>query len=75
MLGGIFPLVSRQFFHNVGYGAAASIMGGIGFALCLVPWVLVFFGPTIRAKSKYATVMNQGDASTEGEKQQQSGEV
>ncbi|OJJ37276.1 hypothetical protein ASPWEDRAFT_170761 [Aspergillus wentii DTO 134E9] len=54
MLGGIFPLVSTQMFDNLSFGPAASLLGGIATALALVPWVLVFFGPQIRAKSKLA---------------------
>ncbi|OGM47159.1 hypothetical protein ABOM_003953 [Aspergillus bombycis] len=41
MLGGIFPLVSRQMFNNLGFGAAASLLGGLAMALTLVPWILV----------------------------------
>lgn len=52
MLGGAFPLVSRQLFHNLGYGPAGTLLGGIATLLTLVPWVLVFFGPTIRGKSR-----------------------
>lgn len=51
MLGGIFPLVSRQLFSNLTYGPAGSLLSGIGAALTLVPWVLVFYGRTIRAHS------------------------
>ncbi|CAG7923615.1 unnamed protein product [Penicillium olsonii] len=55
MMGGIFPLVSSQMFDNLGFGPAASLLGGIGAALTLVPWLLVFFGPHIRARSKMAS--------------------
>ncbi|EEA20546.1 hypothetical protein TMatcc_000534 [Talaromyces marneffei ATCC 18224] len=54
MLGGIFPLVSRQLFNHLSFGPAASLLGGIGAALTLVPWLLIFFGPEIRARSRHA---------------------
>ncbi|KAL3466374.1 MFS transporter [Aspergillus heterothallicus] len=54
LLGGVFPLVTNALFSNLGYGPAASLLGGIGLALSVVPWVLVAFGPKIRAKSKFA---------------------
>jgi len=54
-LGGSFPLVTRQMFTGMGFQAASSLLGGIGLALTLVPWVLLFFGPKIRARSKIAT--------------------
>ncbi|KAE8399272.1 major facilitator superfamily domain-containing protein [Aspergillus pseudonomiae] len=34
--------------------AASSLLGGIGVLLTIVPWVLVFYGPQIRARSKFA---------------------
>ncbi|KAI5304242.1 hypothetical protein KEM56_006701 [Ascosphaera pollenicola] len=55
MLGGVFPLVTRALFNNLGFPAASSLLGGIGCALTLVPWVLVLYGPQIRAKSKIAS--------------------
>ncbi|KAL4962997.1 major facilitator superfamily domain-containing protein [Aspergillus stella-maris] len=41
-------------FNNLGFGAAASLLGGVGAGLTLVPWVLIFFGERIRRKSKLA---------------------
>ncbi|CAG8053719.1 unnamed protein product [Penicillium salamii] len=55
MMGGVFPLVSTQMFENLQFGPAASLLGGIGAALTLVPWLLVFCGPSIRARSKMAS--------------------
>ncbi|KAI9931303.1 hypothetical protein ASPWEDRAFT_166747 [Aspergillus wentii DTO 134E9] len=55
LLGGVFPLVTSALFTNLGYPAASSLLGGIGTALTLVPWVLAFYGPTIRSKSKLAS--------------------
>ncbi|QKX53684.1 uncharacterized protein TRUGW13939_00764 [Talaromyces rugulosus] len=55
LLGGIFPLVTNAMFTNLGYPAASSLLGGIGALLTIVPWVLVFYGPKIRARSKFAS--------------------
>ncbi|KAE8378657.1 hypothetical protein BDV26DRAFT_280931 [Aspergillus bertholletiae] len=55
LLGGVFPLVTHALFTNLGYPAASSLLGGIGAALTLVPWVLSFYGVQIRAKSKLAS--------------------
>jgi hypothetical protein len=54
-MGGVFPLVFKQLFTNLKFGPAASLLGGIGAALTLVPWLLVFFGPKIRHASKFAS--------------------
>lgn len=55
LLGGVFPLVTNAMFTNMGYPGASSLLGGIGALLTLVPWLLMFFGPKIRAKSKLAS--------------------
>ncbi|KAH8816505.1 MFS multidrug transporter-like protein [Xylogone sp. PMI_703] len=55
VLGGVFPLVTVQMFTNLGYPAASSLLGGIAVLLTAVPWVLVFYGPTIRKRSKFAS--------------------
>jgi hypothetical protein len=55
IMGGIFPLVTTQLYTNLGYGPASSLLGGIGTLLTLVPWVLMIYGPKIRARSKFAS--------------------
>lgn len=55
ILGGIFPLITTQMYNKLGYGPASSLLGGIGALLTIVPWILVFYGPRIRARSKFAS--------------------
>lgn len=55
MLGGIFPLIGNQMFTAMTYQGASSFLGGFGALLTIVPWVLVFYGPRIRARSKFAS--------------------
>ncbi|KAJ5792404.1 uncharacterized protein N7503_008382 [Penicillium pulvis] len=59
LLGGVFPLVTAAMFTNLGYPEASSLLGGIGFLLTLVPWILAFYGPRIRARSKMASELNK----------------
>lgn len=54
LLGGVFPLVTLPLFENLGIERAGSLLGGIAFGLTFVPWVLVFFGNRIRARSSFA---------------------
>ncbi|TVY22265.1 Efflux pump [Lachnellula hyalina] len=54
ILGGIFPLVTVAMFNNLTFQGAASLLGGLGALLTIVPWVLVFYGPKIRARSRFA---------------------
>jgi hypothetical protein len=54
ILGGVFPLVTAAMFNKLTFQGASSLLGGIGALLTCVPWVLVFYGPKIRARSKFA---------------------
>jgi len=54
MLGGVFPLITVQMFTGLTFQVAASLLGGLAALLTAVPWVLVFYGPKIRARSKFA---------------------
>lgn len=53
LLGGVFPLVTLPLFENLGIARAGALLGGIALGLTLVPWVLVFFGSRIRARSSF----------------------
>lgn len=55
MLGGAFPLFTQQMFKTMTFQGAGSFLGGLGMLLTLVPFVLVFYGPKIRARSKFAS--------------------
>ncbi|KAF4337945.1 drug proton antiporter YHK8 [Fusarium beomiforme] len=54
VLGGIFPVLTGFMFDNLGLKNAGCVLGGIASVLTLIPWVLVFFGSKIRARSKFA---------------------
>ncbi|KAJ3479352.1 hypothetical protein NLG97_g8341 [Lecanicillium saksenae] len=54
LLGGAFPLITTPLFRNLGTRAAGGLLGGIAAGLTIIPWVLVFFGQRIRARSKIA---------------------
>lgn len=55
ILAGAFPLFTPQMFKAMTFQGAGSFLGGMGALLTIVPWVLVFYGPKIRARSKFAS--------------------
>jgi MFS family permease len=55
ILGGVFPLVTVQMFNRLTFQGAGSLLGGLALLLTIVPWVLVLYGPKIRARSKFAS--------------------
>ena len=42
-------------FKGMTFQGAGSFLGGMGALLTIVPFVLVFYGPKIRARSKLAS--------------------
>lgn len=42
-------------YNKLTFGGASSLLGGIGALLTIVPWILIFYGPRIRARSKFAS--------------------
>lgn len=61
MLGGVFPLIASAMFNRMTFAGASSFLGGIGALLTVVPWVLVFYGQKIRARSKFASEIMDHD--------------
>ncbi|KAJ4292861.1 hypothetical protein N0V88_005519 [Collariella sp. IMI 366227] len=59
VLGGAFPLVTGPLFRNLGNAGAGGLLGGIATVLTIVPWVLVFFGERIRARSRFASQLDK----------------
>ena len=55
MLAAIFPLFTEAMFRRLGTPGASSLLGGVSALLTVVPWVLVFFGLRIRARSQVAS--------------------
>lgn len=55
MLAAIFPLFTQAMFRRLGTPGASSLLGGVSALLTVVPWILVFFGPKIRKRSKFAS--------------------
>ncbi|KAM0713418.1 hypothetical protein Q7P37_010380 [Cladosporium fusiforme] len=54
IMAGAFPLFTERMFIGLTYEGAGSLLGGLGALLTIVPWVLFFYGPEIRSKSRLA---------------------
>ncbi|KAF8836695.1 hypothetical protein BDN67DRAFT_280157 [Paxillus ammoniavirescens] len=54
IFGAIFPLFATQMYVKLGPEWASSLLGFIALAMTPIPFVLTKYGPTLRAKSKYA---------------------
>ncbi|KAK7458023.1 hypothetical protein VKT23_009931 [Stygiomarasmius scandens] len=56
LMGVAFPLFTTPMYHRLGYHWASSLFGFIAVAMIPIPYVLMFFGPEIRAKSRFAGI-------------------
>ncbi|PWY71800.1 MFS transporter [Aspergillus sclerotioniger CBS 115572] len=66
-LGAVSPLFASQFFTNVGSQYAGLILALIATFLTLIPYVLFWYGPQLRARSKLASrVVHGGNQSEKG---------
>lgn len=52
-LASVFPLFTVQCFENLGIGWAGSLFAFIALAMVPVPYVFGYFGPHLRARSKF----------------------
>ncbi|BFZ58076.1 hypothetical protein PYCC9005_005134 [Savitreella phatthalungensis] len=53
MFASFFPLFSHQMYESLGVHWASTVLGLTGVLLTAVPYILFFYGPAIRARSKY----------------------
>lgn len=54
LMGFSMPLFTTQMYNGMGYQWASFLAGCIALVLASTPWVLFRFGPTIRARSRFA---------------------
>ncbi|KAF8628520.1 hypothetical protein AX15_003849 [Amanita polypyramis BW_CC] len=54
LMAAIFPLFSRQMFLRLSFKWAGTLLAFIGVLLMPIPFVLFFWGPAIRKRSKVA---------------------
>lgn len=54
VFGAVFPLFANQMFEGLGPRWASSVLGFVALIMIPIPFVLIKFGPTLRARSKHA---------------------
>lgn len=55
MLSAAFPLFALRMFQTLGVGWALSLLGFITLLMAPIPWLFWYYGPQIRARSRYET--------------------
>lgn len=67
--GVVLPFAAKPLFKNLGVDWACTLLGILSALMCLVPFVFIRYGATIRANSKFCQELKQKKAENE-EKQQ-----
>ena len=59
LAGTAFPLFTTQMYSRLGYQWASFLAACLGFALSVVPFILFAYGPQIRARSRFAKMLEE----------------
>lgn len=54
-MGTAYPLFTTPLYHNLTFRWGGTLIGCIGALLAPIPFVLFWFGPKIRARSRFAS--------------------
>ncbi|KAK0497399.1 MFS polyamine transporter [Armillaria luteobubalina] len=57
-----FPLFTTQMYNNLGYTWASTLFACIAAVMIPIPFVLFFYGPSIRRHSKFSSMVLHGKA-------------
>lgn len=60
--GVVLPFAARPMYATLGVQWACSLLGFLSFACCLIPFVFIRYGPTLRAKSRTCQELAQQKA-------------
>ena len=55
----VLPLATTHMFGDLGISGACSLLGGLSAGMCLIPFIFLWKGPDIRAKSKFCIALRE----------------
>ncbi|ORY72935.1 MFS general substrate transporter [Leucosporidium creatinivorum] len=64
ILGGCFPLFSTVMYDKLTFPIASTVLGGIASFFAIIPWIIIFYGPALRARSSVAKAMELAEGTT-----------
>ncbi|KAF7309455.1 Drug transporter [Mycena indigotica] len=65
LMGTAFPLFTKQMFARLGYNWANTMFALIASLMMPIPFILLHYGPRIRAKSRFSRVVLEREISAE----------
>lgn len=59
LLAVVLPLATSHMFADLGISGACSVLGGLSAGMCIIPFVFMWKGPSIRARSKFCIALRE----------------
>jgi len=59
LMGAIFPLFTTKMYTTLGFQWASALLGFIALGLAVIPFALFFWGPHLRARSRFADMLSK----------------
>ncbi|KAH8664196.1 major facilitator superfamily domain-containing protein [Xylariales sp. PMI_506] len=63
VFGAVLPLAATPMYTHLGIGWATTVLAALSLVMCIVPWIFMYYGDTIRAHSVFCQMLHKGDAS------------
>ncbi|CEI70112.1 unnamed protein product [Fusarium venenatum] len=55
----VLPLATKPMFRQLNINGACSLLGGLSALMCFIPFVFIWKGPRIRARSKFCIALRE----------------
>ncbi|KAK3196562.1 hypothetical protein K4F52_000444 [Lecanicillium sp. MT-2017a] len=59
LLAVVLPLATAPMFKKLGISGACSLLGGISAVMCVIPFVFIWKGPSIRNRSRFCIALRE----------------
>ncbi|EFZ02209.1 MFS transporter [Metarhizium robertsii] len=59
ILAVVLPLATTHMFRELGIAGACSLIGGLSAVMCVIPFIFIWKGPSIRARSKFCIALRE----------------
>ncbi|KHN98269.1 fluconazole resistance protein (FLU1) [Metarhizium album ARSEF 1941] len=59
VLAVVLPLATTPMFRQLGITGACSLLGGLSAVMCVIPFIFIWQGPIIRARSRFCIALRE----------------
>jgi hypothetical protein len=59
VLGVVLPLATTSMFDKLGISGACALIGGLSAGMCIIPFIFIWKGPSIRSRSRFCVTLRE----------------